>query len=94
MSRLTEAEAKEQIEAVKGFEFWNAACYDDCIRDEYGLTYSGEFAGRNWLVSVLDDDTCLITIHGRNYRFLSQNNGNAFLISHFTDILLLAIEEA
>ena len=94
MSRLTEAEAKEQIEAIKGFEFWNPECYEDCIKDEYGLSYIGETTGCKWLVSVLDDDTCLITIHGRNYRFLSQNNGNSFLISHFTDILLLAIEEA
>lgn len=94
MVRLTVPEAEAQIEAVKGFEFWNAMCYDDCIIDNLGLTYIGETTGCMWMVSVDPTDSCLITVHGRNYKFDWQKDANEFLIAHFTDILLLAIEEA
>lgn len=94
MVRLTIPEAEAQIEAVKSFEFWNPECYEDCIKDEYGLSYIGETTGCKWIVTVMQDDKCLITVHGRNYRWDSKNSANGFLISHFTDIILLAIEEA
>ena len=90
MSRLTEVEAKEMYDALAGFNFYNPDQYDECIHDEYGITFIGETAGVNWSVSrhcTGNTTFWLLTANGVNFRFDTDEQCNLGMIAIFRGVL-------
>ena len=83
---MTEAEVTERIEALAGFNFYNPDQYDECIHDEYGITFIGETAGVDWSVSrhcTGNDTFWLLTAGGVNFRFDNDEKCNLGMIEIF-----------